>query len=164
MFNGGVLIVNWSNFTAKELATYKSIFDKPPTLFGQPISDMLRVIGIKTPNTQACSAFSSRCLPYKFNESTYAETKTEEIQSKEPKEFLEIDLFKSPNWRKVLLGDITFSGNEIKLEIMISLKLSKINPNLLKFIIPLMIQVFRYFYIKSKMIIEYFIMVSGLMI
>jgi hypothetical protein len=118
--DGGLLVVNWSNFTPTEIACYKSILDTEPTLLGQPVSKHVRVIGLTNSGTESCAAFLSRCQRYalppgflKIQPLTteYVAAST----SKNPKP-QEIDLFHRLSWREKLLGKITFKGDQILLE------------------------------------------------
>lgn len=115
---GGTLIVNWSNFTARQIASFKSILDRHPTLLGHRLSPNVRVIGIKTPQTESCTAFSSRCMPHALLPEFFLKESLNEI--KKHVDFkhalpIEINLFHRPDWRDHLLGIITFSGNRIEL-------------------------------------------------
>lgn len=102
---GGYLIVNWSNFTPQEIAIYKSIVDSKPTLAGQELKQV-KVIGLKTENTEACSAFSSRCQLYTLHaKGLKSETKEIKPSDKKP---IEKNLFHHSNWRERLLGKIKF--------------------------------------------------------
>lgn len=118
---GGFLIVNWSNFNPQELATYKSILDSKPTLQGQELKNV-KVIGLKTPDTTACSAFISRCQRYTLGANCLTVSKEEKTETKETKETkgsdskpIDADLLHHSSWRERLLGKIKF-GQTITLE------------------------------------------------
>jgi MoxR-like ATPase len=121
--NGGIVVVNWSNFTATEIASYKSILDAEPTLLGQPVSKQVRVIGLTKSTTESCAAFLSRCqhytLPPDFLKIQPLATEyftASTCNNPKPQEIEEIDLFHCLNWREKLLGKITFKGDQILLE------------------------------------------------
>lgn len=109
---GGVLLVNWSNFTPNELAIYKSILDAKPTLAGRDLKNV-KVIGLKTATTAACSAFTSRCQSYTLNNDSL-KVETKEVKTTDTKPIV-VDLFHHPNWREQLLGKIQYSET-IKVE------------------------------------------------
>lgn len=117
---GGTLVVNWSNFSETEIASYKSILDRSPTLLGKPVTEDLQVIGLVEENSENCSAFSSRCKPFSLadeffvvKESLKEEIKMEKTEAVESKS---VNLFNRTDWRDHLLGKIIFKENEILLE------------------------------------------------
>lgn len=111
---GGTIVVNWSNFTATEIASYKSILDTEPTLLGAPVSNKTQVIGLAANGVESCAAFLSRCQQYTLDPEFYnVATKPIPKSNKEP---ITIDIFNSLNWREKLLGKVIFKGDKIYLE------------------------------------------------
>ncbi len=110
---GGIIAVNWANFNHTELASYKSILDKPPTLLGKNVSPNLTIIGITQENSDACTAFSSRCKTYHVNEGFFKETPKETTATLSDKPPVPVDLFESINWKEKLLGQIKLTGDQI---------------------------------------------------
>ena len=118
---GGVLVINWANFSPAEIASYKSILDTQPTLLGEDVSPKLTILGLADEQTQSCSAFRSRCTPYYLSESFIQEFKpkvssNESILKNNIITPIKIDLFHSHGWREKLLGKVKFKGNAVLLE------------------------------------------------
>ncbi|MBA3660487.1 MAG: AAA family ATPase [Gammaproteobacteria bacterium] len=113
---GGIIVVNWSNFSPEEIASYKSICDARPTLLGNPVNSQVQVIGLIQKNTLTCSAFLSRTKPYTL--STPLIEKMVQHRNEpviDGNNTITIDLFHSVNWQKYLLGDIQFKDKKILL-------------------------------------------------
>lgn len=111
---GGVIVVNWSNFSTTQVASYKSILDENPTILGEPIDKKVKVIGLMTTNTQLCAATMSRCKRYTLNNID----KTNVLNDQQPAvrgETVEVDLFHQPNWREKLLGKVNLNGKSLSL-------------------------------------------------
>ncbi len=66
--NGGVLVIDWSNFAASDMGTFQKLLESNFTLAGIKASPHLRVIGISDPATKAGSAFLSRCKRWYWHE------------------------------------------------------------------------------------------------
>ncbi|GEM_PF-4793958 len=56
----GILLINWSNFTDKEIGNFKSIFDPYPTLQGYSFSRRIKTINMDYSTTNNCQAFHTR--------------------------------------------------------------------------------------------------------
>ena len=110
---GGIISVNWANFSHTELASYKSILDNPPTLLGKTVSKNLTVIGLTAEQTEACTAFSSRCKTYKLNDTFFKPQPERAATAQISAQADPVDLFESANWKEKLLGKITFKGDQI---------------------------------------------------
>lgn len=123
--NHGRIIINWSNFNATEIASYKCILDKPPTLLGNPIPSNIHMIGMIKKNDKACNAFTSRCQRFYSQDSANQKTPREQAEeqaqneainvslAKNPESYEIVDLFHSAAWRELLLGEINFQGHDI---------------------------------------------------
>jgi len=105
MQEGGTLVVNWSNFSADEIANYKAILDKKPRLFNEPISPELKIIGISD-GEKACSAFFTRAQSVSFEVPKLTISEPEEINA------LRVDLYHSHKWRELLYGKIRYAGKQ----------------------------------------------------
>jgi MoxR-like ATPase len=116
--NGGIVVVNWSNFTATQIASYKSILDTESTLLGQSVSKRVQVIGLTKSTTESCTAFLSRCQHYILASDFLKTDTTQDIAASTSRKIdpQTIDLFHCLNWREKLLGKITFKGDQILLE------------------------------------------------
>lgn len=114
--NGGVLVVNWTNFTAKEMGTYQSLLERKPTLFGQPVSTKLRVIGISDALTKKASAFLSRCKSWELHAKFLQSLKhTVPLTLSSNVKVEPVDVFTNSGWREKLLGQIIMHGKVITL-------------------------------------------------
>lgn len=111
---GGILVVNWSNFTAAQIASYKSIIDALPTLSGKKIHSNVTVIGLITQATQVCSAFSSRCQRCVLKPA-FISAKTSASQDEKKDEIEKVDLFGRLDWRDYIFGKIHFNGDKIEI-------------------------------------------------
>ncbi len=111
---GGILVVNWSNFSTTEKASYKSLLDKDPTLLSESLHDNF-VVGLSDDQIETCPAFLSRCEPYLI-ESIPPQVITEPLpQPKNNQQDIKVDLYHSLNWRSQLLGKIQYEGDRIHL-------------------------------------------------
>ncbi len=102
---GGLLVVNWENFSPTEIVNYKSILDNSPRLFGHPVSKNLKIISLAG-NQKTCAAFLTRTQAFKVK------TQSLTLAPDQPSAFppLVIDLYHSPNWREMLYGKISYKG------------------------------------------------------
>ncbi|MBA2654025.1 MAG: hypothetical protein H0U71_03030 [Gammaproteobacteria bacterium] len=111
---GGVLVINWDNFTATQMASYKSILDQVATILGAPISKQkVKVIGITRDLQTTCSAFLTRCKLFSLPDTLIVSASTQ-IPDNNPIEYT-INLFNRVQWRESVLGKIIFSGNSLEL-------------------------------------------------
>jgi hypothetical protein len=108
---GGTLLVNWSNFSAKEIVFFKSILDEEPTLFDESIPKQVKIIGLNPSGINACSAFSSRCQSVTLKPDFLNNASLHSKLPKEEKISIELDLCHRLDWKDVLFGKIKFSGN-----------------------------------------------------
>lgn len=115
---GGALIINWTNFNATQITSYKSLMDSIPTLHGRNVSKNLKVIGLTNPTTTACSAFLSRAKRYYVHENFFQLAKIDmsATQTKEQNISIEIDLFEGHDWYESLFGYIELKGKIIGLK------------------------------------------------
>lgn len=112
---GGVILINWSNFSAAQIASYKSMLDAKPTLCGYPIGEKTSIIGLIKPSTVTSSAFKSRCQGYQLTSKFFSSLPETNEEKKENNLPYEIDLFHRLDWREQLLGKIHFCDNHIQL-------------------------------------------------
>lgn len=112
--NGGVIVINWSNFTPSEMASYKSILDANPTLLGIEVSKETTVIGI-TKKISRSPAVLSRCQRFILDDDFFKQAKvsSQPIDQTIP---IEVDLFNRPNWKEDLFGKIIFKDDQILFE------------------------------------------------
>ncbi|MEO8965377.1 MAG: hypothetical protein ABI370_11985, partial [Gammaproteobacteria bacterium] len=109
----GILVVNWSNFNANEIAFYKSILDTPPTLRDKRIGEKVLVIGLMTEGTAACSAFASRNKPYTLQPEFFSAY--EEKHQAPPKQSeISLDLYHRTLWREEIYGRVKTSGDKLE--------------------------------------------------
>ena len=106
--NGGTLVINWSNFSIKQIGTYKSILDTQPKLHEHELKGKPKIYGLTNRKTQNYQAFASRCQPYSLAPSflTAAEPKEAEIKEEklETQSAESIYLFQRPNWYPHIYG------------------------------------------------------------
>lgn len=107
--HGGTLLVNWSNFSAKDLVFFKSILDEEPTLFDESLPKKLKVLGLNQSGVHACSAFASRCQPVTLSADCLNNTPKKNEIPIEPI-LIELDLCHRLDWKDILFGKIKFSG------------------------------------------------------
>lgn len=104
LYTGGLLVVNWSNFSPKEQATYQSLLEQPPRFRGQAIiAKDIRVVGFLDEQLPCPDAFLAT------SDVTYSpalETKKALLPSEDTDH---IDLYQSTAWKEILLGDIAFT-------------------------------------------------------
>lgn len=112
---GGVLIVNWSNFTLAQITTYKSILDELPLLSGKKLRENVYVIGLIKPETRVSSAFTSRCQRCILTPEFF-KVRTLPVSLEEKSSIVEtIDLFGRLDWKDYLFGKIFFNEDKIEL-------------------------------------------------
>jgi hypothetical protein len=117
----GVLLINWSSFSANERAIFKSILDTPPTLHGTPIPAQIRVIGMLEKCVKPNDIFLSRCqeiylLPHIIlpeTASPKALLKQGSETSLRDEKIHEINLYHRNDWEKYLLENISIIANEL---------------------------------------------------
>ena len=107
---GGTLLVNWSHFTEKQIANYKSILDDNPTLQGLRISVSTKIINITEPSTEACAAFYSRTKKIAWPK-TSSPIVIEKAQESSAMQNEAIDLYQSADWESLLIGKLQIKGN-----------------------------------------------------
>jgi hypothetical protein len=107
---GGTILINWSQFTDKQIAIYKSILDSSPTLQGHKLSPGTKIISITQPGTEACSAFYSRTKKVAWPKTLSRADipKPEELKAVEEKA---IDLYQSRDWENILVGKLQIMGD-----------------------------------------------------
>ncbi len=115
--SSGVLVVNWSNFTPTEIASYKSILDTTPTILGQNVSKNLLVVGLINADNKSCSSFSSRTKAWSLHRDFFRPGKIEKKPAPAiTREKMHVDLFRDPTWRDELYGKEKEQGNTVILE------------------------------------------------
>ncbi len=114
-----IVVVNWANFNANEMGTYKSLMDAEPYINTsdekesiKPIAVKSRIIGLNTQQSNACSAALSRCQPFELAADFFQEFKQEPPQESK-RDPIRIDLHRGLNWRDVLFGDIHFKDGKV---------------------------------------------------
>lgn len=108
MQHKGVLVVNWSNFSATDIASYKSILDKPAMLYEYAFP--LQVINIVKMGQVSCEAFRSRTQPCRVEQTLFVTTPEEKKALSLPK--VTINLDHATTWRKKIYGKIKYQGKE----------------------------------------------------
>lgn len=106
----GTILINWSRFSERQIANYKSILDSTPTLQGHPLSKSIKIINISKAHTEACSAFYSRTAPVIWP-SKLSSIKEEYKEVETTKKEAAIDLYQSRNWENRLLGKVKIQGD-----------------------------------------------------
>lgn len=106
---GGIVVINWSNFTPNKIAYYSSILDKEPTLSGEEIASGVLGISLMQATTEASGAFGSRCskVCLRIPQENPGESADLE-QGGELKETIKINLYGSDDWKDRLLGKPSF--------------------------------------------------------
>ena len=113
------LIINWNNFNAEQIATYKSLLDTKPTLFGEKIPETMKVIGLTSTSNANNAAFLSRCKRWFLSDEFFELGSSRSIDAPSPaqsKKPIEVDLFNRAAWREILFGKITVNGHKIILK------------------------------------------------
>ncbi|MBA2653519.1 MAG: hypothetical protein H0U71_00435 [Gammaproteobacteria bacterium] len=111
---GGVVVINWANFTATQMASYKSILDKAPTILGNPVNKQkIKIIGITDDLQSSCSAFMTRCKLFTF-QNDLMPSSLPKLKDNSLNEYT-INLHESVQWRQWVLGKINFSGHALEL-------------------------------------------------
>lgn len=110
--NDGLLVVNWTNFSPKQIASYKSLLDTQPTLMGLSVSKKLKIVGLINTKTQSCSAFYSRNKRWLLDEKFILKT----VITKNNQTLPEVDLFQSKMWKEDLLGKVKMTDKGMVLE------------------------------------------------
>ncbi len=112
------LLINWSKFSAKALASYKSVLDRPPTFLGRSISASLHVIGLTDDASRMGEAFLSRCQQWILNPIVFKNFSNSDCsQYNTDKKSIVVDLFRSDyRWQELLFGTIEFFGKEVQLQ------------------------------------------------
>ncbi|HSW75719.1 MAG TPA: hypothetical protein VLG50_01635, partial [Candidatus Saccharimonadales bacterium] len=103
----GTLLINWSNFSEKQIATYKSILEKKaPKLQGHIVPPELKIINVTQPETKACSSFRTRTQKVAWPKKLEEVPKTLPIIFDEAANDSFIDLHESESWETSLVGRI----------------------------------------------------------
>jgi len=112
-----IIIVNWHNFSATEIASAKSLLDAQPTILGEPLVAGVKVIGISMKDqADQCAAFSSRCQRYQYNCNAFADQHNGKAEEAQPVAIEVINLHHRFDWREVLLGSIRLQGRSVFLK------------------------------------------------
>jgi hypothetical protein len=123
--NGGVLLINWSTFSATQKAHFKSLIDSSDAnLFGEKVSPDVHAVGFTTKKDEACSAFNSRRKKYTVDSSMIKSladaSKKMDQKAKASKDVkvIEVNLYHQSNWHDLLLGRIIADekGNGLRYE------------------------------------------------
>jgi MoxR-like ATPase len=114
-----VLVINWSNFTAAQIASFQSVIDASPLLTVGDISiklaDNVIVIGLIRDATAAGKAFVSRSKRWQLDDSFFSDTYFD-LQPQFNNEVVAIDLHHRPAWREELFGEIVYQGKSTLLK------------------------------------------------
>lgn len=123
---GGVIVVNWDNFSPEEILSYKIMLDTEAKLLDIPLSKKCKVIGVTT-KPQEDKAFRERCTPVSVPAIPLAETKTTAALASTPVLFrataaappeiktIPVDLFGMPLWVEEMLGSPIYKETGITL-------------------------------------------------
>jgi len=103
-----VLVVNWANFSAEQLATFQSLLEKRPVLFEKKVTNPnLRIVGLATKKlTQApqkYGAFLSRCQKAVLTKEFFSQPMPT-VEVDETAHEITIDLNYRQNWKSALWG------------------------------------------------------------
>jgi hypothetical protein len=104
---GGVLLINWANFSPAEIANFKSLIDRDDAnLLNQHVSPQVHSVGFTKKNTVTCNAFLSRCKRYAMESASLlkGEKKQEKKESKNTP--IVINLYHQKNWHDRFLGHV----------------------------------------------------------
>ncbi len=103
---GGILIINWTQFSDDQKAYYMSILEPKGTLLGHEVCASLKIFSLIMDSAPiGIRAFLSRTKPYKLNEN-YVVKSPKKPQEEPSAEFLTIDLHYLPNWRERLITKV----------------------------------------------------------
>lgn len=110
------ILVNWSQFSATDLAAYQSIIDAEPTLFGTAIPSQVKVIGLMANQNKLADnlSFLSRCQEIALSAPLLQTIKALPIIEQPSETPLEINLFGLPDWKQMLFGKVILTGNGIE--------------------------------------------------
>lgn len=119
-----VLVINWTNFTPKQQASYQSLIDTIPMLSIRDetikVSKKVTVVGITRNSSVAGRAFVSRTKRWHLHDDFFNEPGVSLIVDNSPKQPesgpIEIDLFNRPAWREELYGEIAYHGRNTLLQ------------------------------------------------
>jgi DNA replication protein DnaC len=109
-----LLLINWAQFSAKDIALYKSMMDDIRKIGPLLLPDCVQILGVTSPEAPKTDAFLSRIQEDKHVLFPLALLQAKEIskETKAPTDCLEINLFNSPDWRSHLLGRIGIDGKK----------------------------------------------------
>ena len=117
-----VLLINWNNFKPNDLVKFNTILDDDRKIDGVPLPKKMRVIGLynaNKPNAYKGSDFwgrNDRVTQYSFGSEKVlkkAKSLTEIISPSDSPATVSFDLFNSPNWKALLLGQWVVDGRAL---------------------------------------------------
>lgn len=107
-----LLVVNWSHFTAAQIASFQSLIDAEPMLtvgeLAIKLSEKVIVLGLIRDAFAAGKAFVSRSKRWQLDDRFLMSTVQPQRHAQQ--KMIEVDLFHRPAWREPLLGEIDFQG------------------------------------------------------
>lgn len=119
-----VLMVNWDNFSAREIVQFNSLLDKTRIVDGVTVPQSVHVIGLHVP--KRLGAYNGVDFLGRFTKKTTCQFSGEQIKKHaEPltssvtekvasdKTPVIIDLFDSPDWKTLLMGQWTLQGDSL---------------------------------------------------
>jgi alpha-tubulin suppressor-like RCC1 family protein/MoxR-like ATPase len=105
---GGIIVVNWDNFSPAHMGSYMSLLDTTaPSFNGLSLNEKVKMIGLISKAKHPSNAFLSRCTVVNLDIPSLPSL------PKKPNSTLEINLFALPNWRDRLFGEINFQDSGI---------------------------------------------------
>lgn len=106
----GLIVINWSNFTANQRLIYKSLLEDPPTFEGHLLADNIHVLGLLAENIPANDVFLTRTTAISLPASLVpAEWHYTNVQQAE--DAIEINLYHSEDWYGLLIPGCKFNGS-----------------------------------------------------
>lgn len=114
--NGGLLVVNWSTFSATQKSSFMCLLENDGTLRGHPVSPNLFIISLlHIEADSACEAFLTRTQLFKLD-THYCQkwSAPNNVLANHPHSYT-VDLYGLPNWQERLLGEVVNQGMGLQL-------------------------------------------------
>lgn len=111
---GGILFINWTNFTIRQQLSYRSLWADPPRWEDKPItSRALKIVGFLSESLTIAPSFipkrGIRGLPPRIGEAKLSAGAP--VIAPTTRRF---DVFKSKSWQELLIADIQFVGKKAR--------------------------------------------------
>ncbi|MBX9587005.1 MAG: hypothetical protein K2X50_07075 [Gammaproteobacteria bacterium] len=103
---GGMVVINWTDFTKHQKKSYMSMLEPGGNLMGHSVCASLKIISlIQDKFRTGPRAFFSRTTPFLLTQSYKPQIISPE-QNSASQDTIVVDLYEMPNWRERLFGEI----------------------------------------------------------